>query len=238
MNISFQVQRGERIALLGANGSGKSTLLHLLNGLYFPSSGKIQILGKDITEDNLELTDFGPVFRKEVGFLFQNSDAQLFCPTVYDELAFGPLQLRLEHHEVKERVNSILKLLDITHLSSRSPQSLSAGQKKMAALASLLVLNPSILLMDEPSAGLDPRSQALLLDILEGLHDRGATLITATHDLSLLPYLSDRALVLGEDHQVHADENIKTIMENEELLVRSNLINDKIGLFRANTHYS
>jgi cobalt/nickel transport system ATP-binding protein len=234
--VAFQVDEGERVALLGANGSGKSTLLHLLDGLYFPNKGCISVKGHAITEDALEQQPFGPRFRKEVGFLFQNSDAQLFCPTVQEEIAFAPLQLRLPNEEIIKRIDETLDLLEIKHLRERSPQALSAGQKKLVALASLLVVNPSVLLLDEPTAGLDPRSQSTLLEILDQLHQSGITLITATHDLGLLPHLADRALVLSEDHRLVADGPAEEILDDVELLLSVNLIHDHLHTHGELTH--
>jgi cobalt/nickel transport system ATP-binding protein len=226
--ISFDVTRGERIALLGANGSGKSTLLHLLDALYFPTSGTITALGSEITEEAIETTSFGQKFRKEVGFVFQNSDAQLFCTTVEEELAFGPLQIKLPKDEILRRIDDTLDLLQISHLRQRSPLKLSAGQKKLVALASVLVIRPSVLLLDEPTAGLDPRSQNMLLDILTELHKAGITLITATHDLIMLPHLADRAIVLGEDHKLAANGRVDDILLDVELLAAVNLIHAHI----------
>lgn len=226
--ISFDVTQGERIALLGANGSGKSTLLHLLDALYFPTSGTITALGSEITEEAVETTSFGQKFRKEVGFVFQNSDAQLFCTTVEEELAFGPLQIKLPKDEILRRIDDTLDLLQISHLRQRSPLKLSAGQKKLVALASVLVIRPSVLLLDEPTAGLDPRSQNMLLDILTELHKAGITLITATHDLIMLPHLADRAIVLGEDHKLAANGRVDDILLDVELLAAVNLIHAHI----------
>lgn len=223
-DVTFSIGAGERVALLGANGCGKSTLLHLLNGLHFPSAGSITALGQQLTEEVLERSAFGPRFRKEVGFLFQNSDAQLFCATVEEELAFGPLQLRLSASEIRQRIDDTLGLLDIRQLRDRSPQSLSGGEKKRVALASLLVVSPSVLLLDEPTTGLDPRNQTLLLDMVDQLHSAGMTMITATHDLMLLPHLADRALVLSEDHRLVADGPIQQILADEALLLSVNLV--------------
>lgn len=223
--VSFGVEAGERLALLGANGSGKSTLLHLLDGLFFPQEGSITAFGQCLTEEVLERPPFGPQFRRDVGFLFQHSDAQLFCATVAEELAFAPLQLRWPKETIYQRIDETLHLLEIAHLRDRTPQRLSGGEKKRVALASLLIVNPTVLLLDEPTAGLDPRSQSVLLEILERLHeDTGMTLITATHDLTLLPHLADRALVLGEDHRLAADAAAHDILHNTELLLAVNLI--------------
>jgi cobalt/nickel transport system ATP-binding protein len=222
--VSFAVARGERLALVGANGSGKSTLLHLLDGLYFPASGSVSYLGQPFSEAALEAAPFGPRFRADVGFLFQNSDAQLFCPTVEDELAFGPLQMGWRQDEVERRIADTLTMLEIGKLRDRAPASLSAGEKKRVALASLLVLAPSVLLLDEPTGGLDPRSQSLLLEILDGLHGRGITLITATHDLTLLPHLADRVLVLSEEHRLVVDGTPENVLADTGVLLAVNLI--------------
>ena len=223
-DVSFTIERGERVALIGANGSGKSTLLHLLNGLYFPTSGAISAFGEELTEEAVDTPPFGPIFRKEVGFLFQNSDAQLFCATVEDELAFAPLQLRLSKDEIRQRIDDTLELMEITHLKDRTPQTLSGGEKKRVALASILVMNPSVLLLDEPTAGLDPRSQSMLIEMLYQLSDAGITLITATHDLTLVPHLADRAIVLSEEHRLVADAPAKQILADTDLQLSVNLI--------------
>jgi len=222
--ISFEVPVGERLALVGANGSGKSTLLHLLDGLYAPSEGSVAYLGTALSQRALSSAPFGPRFRQQVGFLFQNSDAQLFCPTVEEELAFGPLQMGWGADEVARRIEEALALLEIGRLRGRAPAALSAGEKKRVALASLLVLAPSVLLLDEPTAGLDPRSQSLLLEILEALHARGLTLVTATHDLTLLPHLADRVIVLSEEHRVVADGEAGPVLADTDLLLAVNLI--------------
>ncbi|MCL5104639.1 MAG: energy-coupling factor ABC transporter ATP-binding protein [Armatimonadetes bacterium] len=231
VDVSLDVEPGERVAILGANGSGKSTLLHLLDGLYFPTSGTIRAMGQLLTEESVETAPFGPRFRKEVGFLFQNSDAQLFCSTVEEELAFAPLQIEgWSRDEIMRRIDDTLALLEIQHLRGKTPQNLSAGQKKMVALASVLVIGPSVLLLDEPTTGLDPRSQSMLLEILDHLHDAGLTLITATHDLALLPHLADRALVLNEEHRLVADGPVNDIVSDIDLLLNVNLIH-------AHTHH-
>ncbi len=222
--VSFAVAAGERVALLGANGSGKSTLLHLLDGLYFPDAGTLTAFGEALTEARVETPPFGPRFRASVGFLFQNSDAQLFCATVEEELAFAPLQLRWPREEIRRRTDDVLALLHILRLRGRAPQTLSTGEKKRVALAALLMTAPSVLLLDEPTAGLDPRSQALLLEMLDELHASGVTLITATHDLALLPHLADRALVLSEEHTLVADAPVDDVLHDVDLLLRVNLI--------------
>ncbi len=235
-DVSFTVAAGERVALLGANGSGKSTLLHLLNGLYFPTAGTITALGEVLTEEGVERPPFGPRFRQAVGFLFQHADAQLFCASVEEEIAFAPLQLRWPKEEIRRRIDDTLQLLEIAHLRERAPQTLSAGEQKRVALASLLVVNPSVLLLDEPTAGLDPRSQSVLLELLEALHAAGMTLITATHDLTLVPHLADRALVLSEDHRLVADAPAAHILDDQDLLLAVNLIHAHAHRHGNRTH--
>ena len=235
-DISCTIRAGERVALLGANGSGKSTLLHLLDGLYFPRTGPLTAFGQPLTETALESAPFGPQFRRDVGFLFQHSDAQLFCPSVEEEVAFAPLQLRWPKEEIRRRIDETLALLDIAHLRERAPQMLSAGEQKRVALASVLVVRPAVLLLDEPTAGLDPRSQSLLLEILDTLHEAGLTLITATHDLTLLPHLADRVLVMGEDHRLVADAPTETILADLDLLLAVNLIHAHTHRHGALTH--
>jgi cobalt/nickel transport system ATP-binding protein len=222
--VSLAVRPGESVVLLGANGSGKSTLLFLLDGLYFPSSGTVRAFGAELSPQAVERAPFGPRFRREVGFLFQNSEAQLFSATVEEELAFGPLQAGWGRDEIETRISGALDLLDIAKLRRRPPGRLSSGEKKKVALASLLVLSPSVLLLDEPTAGLDPRSQSALLETLEALHERGMALVTATHDLVLAPHLADRALVLSPDHRVEAEGPTQSILEDTALLLRVNLV--------------
>jgi len=235
--VSFEIASGERVGLLGANGSGKSTLLHLLDGLWFATSGTITAFGTTLTELAVERPPFGPQFRRQVGFLFQNSDAQLFCATVEEELAFAPLQLEtLSRKEIRGRIGEVLELLEIGHLRDRTPQTLSAGEKKLVALASVLMVGPSVLLLDEPTAGLDPRSQAILLQILDDLHEAGLTLVTATHDLALLPHLADRALVLSEEHMLVADAPAEEVLNDTGLLLSVNLIHAHTHRHGSITH--
>jgi len=194
--LSMRVGRGERVALLGANGSGKSTLLRMLAGLCFPERGEISFFGEQLTAGRLENERFFFSFRRRVGIVFQNPDIQLFNPSVFDEVAFGPLQLRWPKHEIRQRVEETLEMMGITHLRNRAPHRLSGGEKKRVALASVLVLDPEVLLLDEPSAALDPGSQAQIVDFLVSWGDRSKTVITATHDLDTLEEIADRCYVL------------------------------------------
>ncbi len=223
-DVSFDVRAGESIAVLGANASGKSTLLHLLDGLYFPDNGTILAFGQTLTEDSVETPPFSHEFRRRIGFLFQNSDAQLFCTTVEDELSFGPLQLRLPAEDVERRVDDTLRLFNIRHLRNRSPQTLSGGEKKKVALASLITCGPRVILLDEPSTGLDPRTQQWLIEFLLLLRSSGVTLITASHDLDFVAEVADRVLILSEDHKLIYDGPASAALADTDLLLSVNLI--------------
>jgi len=223
-DISFSVRAGERVAVLGANASGKSTLLHLLDGLYFPSRGDVTAFGTKLTQESVETPPFSRQFRRRVGFLFQNSDAQLFCASVEEELAFGPLQLRLPPEEINMRVEDTLRLFGIEHIRGRSPQTLSGGEKKKVALASLIACGPSVILLDEASADLDPRTQQWLVEFLDLLHRSRITLISASHDLSFVAETTDRALILSEDHRLVYDGPVRDAFADLDLLLSVNLI--------------
>ncbi len=201
-DVSLAVGPGERVALLGSNGGGKSTLLKILAGLVFPDSGTFHAFGHEVTEDALEDEQFNEAFRSRLGFVFQNTDAQLFSPTVRDEIAFGPLNMGIEPGAAAARVDDLLALLEIAHLADRAPYQLSEGQKKRVAIASVLVMNPDVLLFDEPTAALDPATQVWFLDLLDELHRSGKTLVVATHDAGTIDRLGDRRVLLGEDHRI------------------------------------
>jgi cobalt/nickel transport system ATP-binding protein len=225
--VSLKICRGEQIAIMGANGSGKSTLLAILDALIYPTSGKFYAFGREVTEDifdSVKKDDFRSYFRKRVGFVFQNSDVQLFSPTVYDEVAFGPLQLDLSPEDVRARVDEVLEFAGITKLRDRAPHTLSGGEKKKVCIASVLATNPDVLLLDEPTAGLDPRTQLWLAELLLEIAQVGKTVITATHDLEIMEQISKRAVVVGEDHRVKVDAPSRDVLSNTELLLDANLI--------------
>ena len=234
--VSFAVAAGESVALLGANASGKTTLLHLLDGLYFPTSGSITAFGAPLTEQTVETPPFSRFFRRQVGFLFQDADAQLFSATVEEELAFGPLQLRLPPAEVERRVSDTLELVGIEHLRARSPQRLSGGEKKKVALASLLTCGPRVLLLDEPSAGLDPRTQQWLIEFLGLLRCSGVTLIAASHDLGFVADTAERALVLSEDHRLVRDAPVREALADLDRLFSVNLVHAHVHVHAGGAH--
>ncbi len=190
--IDLTIHPGQHVAVVGANGSGKSTLLKMLDGLVFPTSGEIIAFGAPLSEDALEQPAFRRDFRARVGFVFQDADVQLFCSDVRDELAFGPLQLGLADDEVRRLVADVAAHLRIEHLLDRPPYSLSGGEKKRVAIASIITMHPRVLLLDEPTNALDPRSQVWLLDVLDDWKREGRTVVMATHDLSAAAEAADR----------------------------------------------
>jgi len=210
--------------VLGANGCGKSTLLKLMGGLIFPQSGSYRAFGRRIDDRLLSRDPFGMFFRKEVGVLFQNSDAQLFNPTVEDEIAFGPLQMNDPPEEIRSKVRKAIELFGIGALKDRAPYELSGGEKRKVAIASMMVMDPQVLLLDEPTAGLDPRSSRALVDAIIEAEESGKTVVTATHDLHVVSEISRRVLVFGEDRRILASGTPEEILTNRSLLLSANLV--------------
>ncbi len=221
--LSLQIAAGESIVLLGANGSGKSTLLRILNALCFPSRGSVSFCGQRLTPPLFNQDGFALSFRRRVALVFQNPDVQLFNPTVFDEVAFGPLQLQWTKEQVLAKVQSTLELMKIEHLRDRPPYRLSGGEKKRVALASVIVLDPDVLLLDEPTATLDPRSQSQIIDLIQGWKGGSKTVITATHQLEIVEDIAIRTVVL-EEGRVAASGTPAEILSNHELLLRANLV--------------
>jgi cobalt/nickel transport system ATP-binding protein len=221
--LSLRVKAGERIALLGANGSGKSTLLRLLDGLHFASAGSLRFRGAALTEAAMEDDRFAFGFRRRVGLVFQNPEIQLFNPTVFDEVAFGPLQLGWPREEILDRVYATLAWIGAEQLKDRAPYRLSGGEQKRVAIASVIVLDPDVLLLDEPTSMLDPRSQSQVIELLEGWNNGQKTIITATHQLEILGEIAGRAVVL-EHGAVVADATPAEVLANTEVLESANLI--------------
>jgi cobalt/nickel transport system ATP-binding protein len=240
--VSIDVRGGERLALLGANGCGKSTLLKVLDGLVHPTSGTFHAFGELVTEDNLEDEQFSMGFRSRIGFVFQNSDSQVFSPTVREEVAFGCLQLGMSKQDTLARVDDVLRMLDISALVDRAPFQLSGGQKKRVAIASVLVMNPEILLFDEPTAALDPRGQQWLIELIMELNAAGKTIVLATHDLDLLDLVADRCVVFSEEHTVQSVASPRALLADRDLLLSVNLIHEhthqhvEAGTVTVHTH--
>ncbi|CEK19517.1 energy-coupling factor ABC transporter ATP-binding protein [Chthonomonas calidirosea] len=240
-NISVELRAGESVALLGANGCGKSTLLKLLGGLLFAQEGEVLAFGEPLTEAFLNVERNAHRFRRRVGFVFQNADAQLFSATVREELAFGPLHLGLPYEEVLQRVHDVARLVQVEMLLERPPFLLSHGEKRRVALGCVLATNPDVLLLDEPTTGLDPRSQVQFSELLQALHRAGKTLIISTHDLHLVPELAQRALIMAEDHTLAADIPTAQLFDHLDLLYRVNLIHEHMhrhgSIVHSHPHY-
>ena len=205
--VSFNLCEGDKVALVGPNGAGKSTLILQLNGI-LEGQGDIEIGHMRLTRDNL------PVIRAMVGLVFQNPDDQLFSPTVFEDVAFGPLHMGLPEEEVFKRVDAALESVRMTSYRDRLSHHLSVGEKKRIAIATVLSMRPSILVLDEPSAGLDPRARRTLINLLR---DLPITMLVSTHDMRLVEALFPRTIVMDEGLIV-ADGETKNILEDEKLL--------------------
>ena len=207
-DVNLKISHGEHVALLGANGAGKSTLQLLTNGLLMASRGEVIVGGVKVQKESLALV------RQSVGLVFQDSDNQLFMPTVEEDVAFGPRNMGLTKAEIEERVSGALKVVGAEHLRGRSPSQLSGGEKRRVAIATVLSMTPSVLVMDEPTSNLDPRSRRQLIDLLKGFSH---TLLVATHDMNFAAELATRAIVLSQGHVV-ADEECGQLFKNRVLL--------------------
>ena len=207
-DVNLKISHGEHVALLGANGAGKSTLQLLTNGLLMASRGEVIVGGVKVQKESLALV------RQSVGLVFQDSDNQLFMPTVEEDVAFGPRNMGLTKAEIEERVSGALKVVGAEHLRGRSPSQLSGGEKRRVAIATVLSMTPSVLVMDEPTSNLDPRSRRQLIDLLKGFSH---TLLVATHDMNFAAELAKRAIVLSQGHVV-ADEECGQLFKNRVLL--------------------
>ncbi|SFC50209.1 energy-coupling factor ABC transporter ATP-binding protein [Clostridium uliginosum] len=211
--VSFTVNRGESIGIVGTNGAGKSTLLLLLLGILFPCTGDINIANIPVTKKNLSHV------REKIGMVFQNPDDQLFMPTVYDDVAFGPRNYKLDEDEVSKRVLNALQTVGISHLKNRAPYRLSGGEKRAATIASVLSMHIDLLIMDEPTASLDPKSRRRIINLLKSFDH---TKIIATHDLDMIFELCERTIILKEG-KIMADGVTSEILVDEELMETCNL---------------
>ena len=222
-DLNLTVRAGEQLCLLGANGSGKSTLLRLLGGLAFAASGEVRFEDKVLSEHAFRGDAFAFDFRKRVGMVFQNPDVQLFNPTVFDEMAFGPLQLRWAPERIRERAEEVMAQMEIAHLRARPPHRLSGGEKKRVAIASVLILEPEVLLLDEPTAALDPKSEEKILALLSHWVGSARTVVIATHDLGSIERIATRC-VLFDGGRVAAEGTPLEILHDLPLLQRVRLI--------------
>jgi cobalt/nickel transport system ATP-binding protein len=201
-HASLSVEKGEIVMITGPNGCGKSTLLNIMTGLIYPEYGEYNFEGIAINNRYLNDKKAAKLFHKKVGYIFQNSEVQLFCGNVFDEVAFGPMQMGLCDEEVKKRVTDCLTLLNITQLKERVPYHLSGGEKKKVAIASILAVDPDVLILDEPLSGLDRASKDSIIELLKMLHGSGKTIIVSTHDELLINGIDARIVVMDEEHKI------------------------------------
>lgn len=211
-DVSLTIWSGERVAIMGPNGAGKSTLLMHLNGI-IRGHGRVEISGLALSDDTVRR------IRALVGVVFQNPDDQLFSPTVYDDVAYGPLYMGLPQDEIARRVTTALAAVDMSGFESRVPHHLSIGQRKRVSLATVLAMDPRILVLDEPSAGLDPRARRGLIDLLRRLPQ---TLIASTHDMRLVRDLFERSVIM-EDGRVVVDAPSSDVLSDAHMLERYGL---------------
>jgi cobalt transport protein ATP-binding subunit len=211
--IDLRIARGDKVALVGPNGAGKSTLMLHLNGIHVPTHGTVRIGGDVVDRASVKR------IRAEVGLVFQDPDDQLFSPTVFDDVAFGPIHLGYPEDEIHERVERALAAVGMTGFERRLPHRLSLGQRKRVALATVLSMDPSVLVFDEPSAGLDPRGRRELIGLLVGLDQ---TLIVSTHDMRLVAEVFERTVVM-DDGRIVADGPTATILADDALLTAHGL---------------
>jgi len=216
-NINLKVYRGERVAVLGANGAGKSTLFKHLNGILRPLSGEVLVKGETITKKNVRMC------REAVGIVFQDPDDQVLAPSVEEDIAFGPINMGLSRAEVEMRVKEALEMVGLTGFEERAPHHLSGGQKKLVAIAGILAMRPEVIVLDEPTAGLDPLSSARILELIMKMNQElGITLLLSTHDVDVVPYFAERVFVLHHG-KLEADGSPGAIFSDPELLRKAHL---------------
>ena len=224
-DISISIGKGERVAIVGPNGAGKSTLLHMLAGLKPSSSGTLKLFGEPFSRKNER------ALRSRMGLLFQDPDDQIFMPRVWDDVAFGPINRGLDEKAVKKRVRRALDAAGLSGYDDRVPHHLSYGEKKRVAFAGVLAMEPELLLLDEPTANLDPRNRRDLLSMVNRLNRRGTTVVSATHDMEAVTELSDRVYVLNRT--IVREGDVREVFLDPRLLESNNLdIPEITKLFR------
>jgi cobalt/nickel transport system ATP-binding protein len=221
--VNIDIKTAEKTTVIGANGSGKSTLLHMLGGLIFPETGVVRAFGEALKESAFDDESFSRNFRRRVGLVFQNPDVQLFCPTVKEDILFGPLQLAMDKSVIEKNLADTVNTLKIGDLLQRSPHQLSVGEKRKVAIASVLLIDPDVLILDEPTAGLDPLTTRNIIDFLIKANASGKTVITATHDLHIVEEISDVVHVFSQDRKIVRSGRPEEILKDSVLLESNNL---------------
>lgn len=217
-NVNIQVKKGEKIAIIGPNGAGKSTLFSHFNGLTEPTSGHVEIDGKKIIFERDELLKV----RQKVGIVFQDPNDQLFAPTVKEDVAFGPMNLGLEYDEVKKRIEEALEMVGMSGFEDKTPHHLSGGQQKRVAIAGIVAMRPDIMILDEPTAGLDPEGVDKVLAILNKLNSEGMSIVISSHDIEMVNEFADKIFVLYNG-EIIAEGNNHQIFSDKELLKKAHL---------------
>ena len=217
-NVNLKINNGEMVAILGKNGAGKSTLFLHFNGIYEPDSGEILIDGEKLKYNKKALLKC----RQKVGIVFQNPDNQIFAPSVEEDVAFGPLNLKLPMDEVQRRVKEALKRVGMEGFEKRAPHHLSGGQKKRVAIAGILAMKPEIMILDEPTAGLDPQGAIKIMNLLSQLNSEGITIVISTHDVDSISQYVNKIFVMA-DGEIIGDGTPKEIFSNGDLIKRANL---------------
>ena len=217
-NINIEIEKGEKVAIIGPNGAGKSTLFSHFNGLTEPTSGCVKIEGKPISFEKDELLKV----RQKVGIVFQDPNDQLFAPTVKEDIAFGPMNLGLSYDEVEKRVEDALKMVGMENYEDKTPHHLSGGQQKRIAIAGIIAMKPELMILDEPTAGLDPDGVEKVLNIMIQLNEEGMTLIISSHDIDMISKYADKIFVLYNGEIIESGNKNK-IFSDMELLKKAHL---------------
>ena len=217
-NINMDIYKGQKVAIMGPNGAGKSTLFSHFNGLTEPTSGHVEIDGKAIKYDKDTLLEV----RQKVGIVFQDPNDQLFAPTVKEDVAFGPMNLGLDYEEVERRVDEALTMVGMEQYMDKTPHHLSGGQQKRVAIAGIIAMRPEIMILDEPTAGLDPEGVEKVLDILNNLNKEGMSIVISSHDIEKVNEFAEKIFVLNNGEILESGDKHE-IFSNKELLKKAHL---------------
>lgn len=217
-NINLEIKKAKKVAIIGPNGAGKSTLFSHFNGLTEATSGLIEIDGKAMKYDKKSLLEV----RQKVGIVFQDPNDQLFAPTVKEDVAFGPMNLGLNYEEVEKRVSEALEMVEMTEFRDKTPHHLSGGQQKRVAIAGIIAMRPEIMILDEPTAGLDPAGVDKVLSILNNLNKEGMTIVISSHDIEMVNEFADEIFVLNHG-EIIANGDKHEIFSDKELIKRAHL---------------